>query len=79
MGWFLYFLVAFVWWVFIYRLLYLHHIREFTNLEFDDSDRIFGVLWGGAVACVWPLSLAVFALAMIVKYVLTPALKLLEK
>ena len=72
---FLYLLVAFALWVVIYRLLYLHHQREFPMLEWENFDRFFGVVWGGVVALAWPLTVTIAILAAIVWYVVIPVAK----
>jgi hypothetical protein len=55
-----YLAVAVVAWLHIYRWLYRHHRRHFGMLEWTDGDRMFGLLWGGAVALGWPFAAAVF-------------------
>lgn len=50
-----YFASAFVAWAFIYRGLYRYHSIYFSMLEWNPSDRAFGIIWSALVAVIWPV------------------------
>lgn len=74
-----YLVVAFFVWTKIYSWLYKYHLENFSILEWDGEDRLFGILWGGMVALFWPLSVPVFGVAWLARRIPLGFLERFEK
>lgn len=61
----LYLAVAFTAWTRVYSALYRWHVNQFDGLPWSSYDRTFGIVWGGGVSLIWPLSIVAFAVGFV--------------
>lgn len=75
----MYVTIAFMFWIIIYKWQYRFHRSEFPTLGWDNSERMFAVLWGGYTALIWPIMLPLVVIYLLARWAVARSLPFFER